>query len=256
MQTDGTLIPMATPHGPDSHRVYEEMAVAHVLGGLGPDEVRRFRAHLLECGECRASVGELRAIAHELAGVELDEQRERAAQAVELAEREASDDDPGIDEVRTWRRFRLFGVAMVLVLVVLSAYTFTLRASYQQLGESYQERLEAASALEHGRDLAVLQQGDGLTATARRSEDRVALLIEGLDDAQSYGLYLTRAAGDRQVTVNRTVQRTVEGRLFVTARLEGSEEELQVTRLDDDFPSEVAGRTVFHATIPPADPSD
>ena len=71
---------MATAGEPGSeHRRYEEMAVAHVLGGLTPAQGRTFRSHLLECADCRARVGELRAIAHELAGVERDEERERAA---------------------------------------------------------------------------------------------------------------------------------------------------------------------------------
>lgn len=43
-----------------------DRAAAYVLGGLGPDEVTRFEAHLEQCAACREEVTRLRPVADDL----------------------------------------------------------------------------------------------------------------------------------------------------------------------------------------------
>src|SRR5688572_33317351 len=91
----GTL--QAMDHA-DGHRYFEGLAVAHVLGGLDDSEGRVFRSHLLECGTCRARVGELRAISHDHADVERVELPRRPALAIATKRRAVqheSDDHRG-----------------------------------------------------------------------------------------------------------------------------------------------------------------
>ena len=60
------------------HDRYERMAVGHVLGGLDEVDAAAFRAHLLECADCRKRVNELRGIASDLARTEREERRAAA----------------------------------------------------------------------------------------------------------------------------------------------------------------------------------
>jgi hypothetical protein len=244
---------MAAPDGPAEHREFEGMAVAHVMGGLDQHQGRAFRAHLLECGECRARVGELRAIAHELAGVERDERRVRAAKAIETKDREDADTDLELpDEARRWRRNRILGFLGVAALVILATYTFTLRTSYLELEQRYDQRLDASAALEHGSDLLVDYTAPGVEVTARRSGDHVVLLMEGLRDDRVYGLYLQKGADGEPVTVSREPRRPEAGSVFVLARLQGDEDQLLVTELEGSTTGEPGSETtVFQAELPP-----
>ncbi len=108
-----------------SHDRYERMAVGHVLGGL--DEVDRaaFRAHLLECANCRRRVNELRDIASDLARTEREERRAAAAGAVGVeTEKRTADEQPGATEVAPVRQWPwgvvVIGLVPLLVLGTLA----------------------------------------------------------------------------------------------------------------------------------------
>ena len=235
----------------DDHRTFEDMAVAHVMGGLDQDQGRLFRAHLLDCGDCRARVGELRAIAHELAGIERDEQRVRSAQTVEMKsrERDDSDEEPPPPRRTSWLP-RLAAFAALTMLIVLGSYVFTLRGQIGSLNEQLGQRLEASAALEHGDKLAVTHTAPYVThATAKRHGDQVVALVEGLDDDSVYGLYLVDDSGESGRTILRVPHAAEDGRLFVLFGLQGEESVFLVMEPADGLPMDPSGTTVLEARL-------
>jgi hypothetical protein len=242
----------------DDHRAYDDMAVAHVMGDLDEYEGRVFRAHLLDCHDCRARVGELRAIAHELAGVERDEQRVRSAKAVEMKSRADGGDDTGEseDEPAAPRRAGMGWVGRVLVLgtvallVLLGAYVFTLRGQIATLQREVDLRVEASAALEHGRELSIIHTAPGVEdATVKRHGETVVVLLDGLEDERVYGLYLVDDSGPTAQTVYRQPRPAENGRLFELFRLDGEEDRFIVTRPSNGFGAEPSGATVFEAHL-------
>ncbi len=62
----------------DRHARFEQLALSHVLGGLGRGDADDFRTHLRTCEPCRARVAELRGISSSLDAA-AHEERRRAA---------------------------------------------------------------------------------------------------------------------------------------------------------------------------------
>jgi hypothetical protein len=240
---------MNAPDGQEEHRPFEDMAVAHVLGGLDSDQGRVFRSHLLECSDCRARVGELRAIASDLAGVERDERRERSLQAVETKRRAEDEEDAERDVVRPAGPSRWLVVGLVVGLLVTASYAFLLRGNATRLQQALDDRLEASAALEHGEDLEIAFRGAGISATARMNDGHVALLMEGMDDASPYGVYLVDDAGDGQ-TVYRHPLTPREGKVFVLLPLGDVEDRLIVTVPNRALATDPDGRRVLEVRMP------
>ena len=69
----------------DRHSRFEQLALSHVLGGIGRDDADEFRSHLRSCADCRARVAELRGISSSLDAAAREERR-RVAEG-ELPER-------------------------------------------------------------------------------------------------------------------------------------------------------------------------
>lgn len=88
------------------HDHYERMAVGHVLGGLDEVDAAAFRAHLLQCADCRKRVNELREIASDLARTEREERRAAGSAVVEVETETRTDDErpqaADIAPVRQW----------------------------------------------------------------------------------------------------------------------------------------------------------
>jgi hypothetical protein len=161
--------------GSEGHRYFEELAVNHVVGGLDESEGRVFRAHLLECGDCRAQVGELRAIAHDLADVERDERRVRAAKAIETKRRETDEDDLDDEEIPgSSRASRIAVVAGLVIVILLSVWNFTLRG---RITEANGQAIEASTVFQFGQKWDVVIQDGGLQGTVKQLEDRLAILV-------------------------------------------------------------------------------
>ena len=180
----------------DGHRYFEGLAVAHVLGGLDDSEGRVFRAHLLECGNCRARVGELRAIAHDLADVERDERRVRAAQAIETKRRETEDEvDVSVEPMPSPRSSRITVVVGLILVIGLSLWNFTLRGALT-VQEARNRNLEQMGVLaESGDEWTVVQSSSAVEASVKSSQERFLLTVDGLDPDQVYGLYTQTAEG-------------------------------------------------------------
>lgn len=239
------------------HRQFEDMAVAHVLGGLDETAGRLFRSHLVDCPACRARVGELRSIAHELAGVEQAERRVRAAKTVEMKSREQEADGrpapPVISRRALWaRRLTVFGGA--LLVLVLAGYVFSLRSHVANLEVALDQRADASAALEFGEPLRIDYAAPGASASAKLHEGHLVVLVEGVADDGVHGMYLLHGEGADARTLRRQPLRAESGRLLFLVELRGDEERLVVTqpadtRLSVD-PEADGSLKVVEATLP------
>ena len=238
----------------DAHRRYEEMAVAHVMGGLDESEGRDFRSHLLECTDCRARVGELRALAHDLADVERDERRVRAARTVETKRRDGGEGGVEHEEPQRPVRPRLMTVLGVAAILALTAWNFTLRETVAQFNEDLDRSTDAAAALEFGAAATVTERADSVRAQAKTDRNSLVLLIEGLQDDQVYGLYILD--GMRQ-PVFRAAVRPTDGRLFSLIDYPEGAEHLLVTLPGGTPGAEPEGEHIFAADlVPPRPPAE
>ena len=141
-----------------SHDRFDELAVAHVMGGLPPADAAEFRAHLVSCPDCRARVEELRGLASDL---EAAEREERAAG------HGASDGPPGVDVDR--RRRWLFVLAAVMLVVVFLATVWNQALRFDNT------TLVGATAVRE-RVLATLGDGEAMPVETRADVTGVAAL--------------------------------------------------------------------------------
>ncbi len=241
----------------DDHRYFEGMAVAHVLGGLDDGEGRVFRAHLLECADCRARVGELRAIAHDLADVERDERRVRAAQALETKRRESDDDEEAPEqEPESSRASRVTVLVGLVLLIGLSLWNFTLRGALTQQHQINAKLRDAGVIAKSGsgtRWSTVISQGDVEGSVISDGGEFVAS-VDGLDDTQVYGLFVVRGDGETQFSSSFAPP---DGRLYQLFRLPEGADKVIISDPADPPGGEVgqpgstpSGTTVFEARRP------
>jgi hypothetical protein len=237
--------------GNEGHRYFEELAVSHVVGGLDDTESRIFRAHLLDCGDCRAQVGELRAIAHDLADVERDERRVRAAKAIEVKRRETHEDEPDEDDRPTHPRASRIGAIVGLVLViVMAAWNFTLRGAVAELSEANRRGIEASWILELGEAWQVLRH-DGIDGRVKQLGNRLVILLVNADGQKVYDVFVQDAAG--ATLWNKRVSGAVQGRFLLgPLELTGSSRVIVTEPGPDAAEARIpSGRPVFEAKATP-----
>lgn len=202
------------------------MAVAHVLGDLDEERGRVFRAHLLECPDCRARVGELRAIASDLAGVERDLHREQPQEepehALDTKERDQPLAAPPPARPSLWPWAAL--VVLLLALIALSVYVFVLRGQAEQLRQEVVDRTAATAVLEHGDEVPLTYERVGVSATVRADGRDIALVVDGLDTGTPHRVTLLDSA-DEARSVPAEV---IDGRLFVLVEREPGDKRLRV----------------------------
>ncbi|WP_370326815.1 hypothetical protein [Euzebya sp.] len=196
----------------EEHRPYEDYAVRHVMGSLDEAESGAFRSHLLDCGECRARVGELRSIASDLAEVERAERREKAARLVETKEREDEPDtDFGDFDEGPSRTIRVLAIAGLLLIVVLSVWNFVLRGQNSGLEGVIDDLQAAAATINLGEPMAVddvAPRHEGAARVGERGE--IAAVVRGTDDDDTYQVNLYDANGS---VVDTRVVRSVGGQV-------------------------------------------
>lgn len=155
----------------DRHARFEQLALSHVLGGIGRDDADDFRSHLRSCADCRARVAELRGISSSLDAAAREERRRVAAG--ELPERR----DPAPSAASPRGPGRVSVILLSLALVAGFAFwNLHLRTS----ADAY-----LAAADERGailRDLAAGEMLDdpslaGVSARVAVTGSRVALVI-------------------------------------------------------------------------------
>lgn len=206
------LWPVTGDH--DQHRPYEDLAVRHVMGSLDPGEAGTFRSHLLDCGDCRARVGELRAIASDLATVERDERRERAAQKVETRQREAEQEvPPPPSPARTGRVVVVVGILLV---IILSSWNFVLRGQNDALVAALEAEAGAAATINFGEPWDRTAQAAGVEGIARVEQGALAVMVRGTDDRATYEVTLYDAEG-AALSTERVESRDQQVRYFTTA---------------------------------------
>lgn len=204
------------------------MAVQHVLGGLSETDSHLFRAHLLQCHDCRAKVGELRAIAHELADVERDEARQREAKRLETKRRdEERAGDQASSDSRRPRNWQVVVALLLAVIVVLGAWIFFLRAGMAELEAQRDAAVEVSRTLEAGREW-IVESRAGLDAEVREHTGSLVVMVDGLED-DGYSLEVVDA---NDQVLDRRRARPTEGRFF--ALLQDLQPESVTVRLVED----------------------
>lgn len=224
---------MSAPGEPAGHRDYEGMAVAHVLGGLDEERGRVFRAHLLECSDCRARVGELRAIASDLAGVERsarrEEQEEEASAALDTKRR---DDPAPAEQSSPPARWPMVAVVGLLAAVIgLSMYIFVLRAQITGLEQEVADRATAAAVLEHGNDAPLTFEATDVVATVRTDRGDIAVVVDGLADDETYQATLLNSEAGTSQTMPAAVD---DGRLLLLIERRPGDDGLRIERADGE----------------------
>lgn len=232
------------PHGvtgDGDHGMYSEYAVRHVMGDLDERASQVFRAHLLECSECRARVGELRTIASELAEVERAERRERVAHALETKERE--DDDDGEEEEPAGRPWtgRLAALLALGLIALLAVWNFTLRSTNDQLRSALTAEQRASSIINFGERWETLETAAGVNGAARSRGRDVAIMIEGTDDERTYVVIFYDADG---AELRTSTEPSVDGRVRLLTQFPAG-----TTRVDVLAPATSADSTGRSGTL-------
>lgn len=122
----------------DEHERYEQLAVGHVLGGLGAGDAAVFRSHLLGCRHCRGRVAELREIAADLAAAERDERaqaRVRTA-APRRADLDEPDPPPRAGGTRNLTALVVLAAALVGALAFWNLHLRTTASSYAGVADA------------------------------------------------------------------------------------------------------------------------
>ena len=171
----------------DGHRIYEDLAVRHVMGSLDEAESGTFRSHLLDCAECRARVGELRSIASDLADVERSERRERAARLVETKQRDEEREDrteelpPPAPQTP-----RVLGIVSIGLIIALSVWVFVLRAQNEDLSIDVANLAASASVVNFGESWDLELLAGRVEGTVRTDEERIVVLLDGVSSDATY----------------------------------------------------------------------
>jgi hypothetical protein len=246
----------------DGHGDFEEMAVAHVLGGLDQSQGQLFRSHLLECHDCRARVGELQDLAHELDDVERDERRARAVNALDTKRADEAEDEesgqaetPDKGERRGRRRWaRPAAIAAAVAIVLLSVWNFTLRGEVQRATENAETLQDGAAVAALGEAGRVTASRGGVEGQVRVRSRRMTLVVDGLEDAR-YGVYVVGEDGSTVPTVRPAAKQATEGQLLLyrPEELPDSAEAVVVTEGSRPLPPEPEGELVLEASLPELD---
>jgi hypothetical protein len=238
------------------HRYFEGLAVAHVLGGLDDSEGRVFRAHLLDCGSCRARVGELRAIAHDLADVERDERRVRAAQAIDTKRRESDEEvDETADVIPSQRSSRMTVIVGLVLIIGLSLWNFTLRGGMQVQQEINRHLMQAGVIADSGEVWTEAFEANEVEGSVKSNETQFLLTLDGLEAERTYGVYAL-TSGDTRVGLYPT--KTTDGatRIYHVYTLPPSTAKIMVTAPTDEdgdpaLPGEHPGGVTLYEALAP-----
>lgn len=179
-----------------NHERFEELALGHVLGGLPSADAAAFRAHLVECRDCRLRVAELRDIAADLAATEREEKR-LAAVATQVAERESGEDEGAA----RWLRSRWIPVAAVVAIISVLGilfWNYHLRRVTSEYTGVVQRQEEVLGILSSGEALPV-EVDRGAAAVAAMDGGSIGVSISALPTEVLDGYIVIWRLDDGQV---------------------------------------------------------
>lgn len=230
----------------EGHERFEEFALQHVLGGLSSSDAAIFRAHLIECRECRLRVAELRDMAAELAATEREERR-RSAVATQVARQEGPS-----EQERSWLpwsspRWALLAIVLASVVVVATLFwNYHLRRETTRYAKDHAAQAEVLEILASGELLAV-EAREGARGIAAIRDGKVAvdlLRLPTLPEAQ-VAIWVLPAHSDDPV---RLVSLPRSGQLPFVVEAGDAETVLVTLEPGGDRPRVPGGRVL--ATIP------
>lgn len=184
----------------EGHERFEELALQHVLGGLSSSHAAIFRAHLVECRDCRLRVAELRDMAAELAATEREERR-RSAVATQVAREEGTSEEP-----RSWLpwsspRWAMLAIVLAsMIVVVLLFWNYHLRRVTTQYGLELEYQEVVFEVLASGEPLPV-QTREGVRGIAAIRDGNLAvdlLRLPTLSEAQ-VAVWLVPSEGEAEL---------------------------------------------------------
>jgi anti-sigma factor RsiW len=193
----------------EGHRRYEELAVGHVLGGLRDADASVFRAHLVECRDCRLRVAELRDIADELAATEREERR-LAAIATRTAQAE---DDEEAEPTAWWRRSAkawsrtgvvVASVVAVVLVVSVVFWNYHLRRVTGEYARALEAQVDVLTVFTDGSPVPV-DTREGVRALGAVVDDAVALSLADLPDLPTNALVVAWLFDGEEVLLRRVV---------------------------------------------------
>lgn len=208
----------------ENHERFEELALGHVLGGLPSDDAAVFRAHLVDCRDCRLRVAELRDIAADLAATEREEKR-LAAVATQVADREDDGDDDAAVGPPRWLRSRWVPVAAVVAIISVLGilfWNYHLRRVTTQYATVVERQEDVLGILATGEPLSV-EAARGVGALAAREGASVAVSISELPDEVVEGYIVIWLLDDGEVTGDTVGGRSSDPASFVI-EVDGADE--------------------------------
>lgn len=240
----------------DTHRHFEQLAVAHVLGGLEGEQAQLFRSHLLDCANCRARVGELRAIAYDLADVEREERRTRAGNAVETKQRDVGTQRSAPLQPGSLRTVRVAMTVGLVLLIIMTGWNFMLRQHVERRSVELRELRTAATLLNLGEAAQLQAVAEEIDAEVRYDTEGIVVVANGVVADRLYAIYLSDAGGNL-LRGPRTVRADGHRLLELLPRVPGTAT-VTVTQPDPEAPvpdRPDEGRPILQAVLPGPAPS-
>lgn len=218
------------------HEHFERMAVGHVLGGLDEVDAAAFRAHLLDCADCRKRVNELRDIASDLARTEREERRAASAGVVEVETRTEQDagDTAEATEVAPVRQWPwgvvVIGLVPLLVLGTL-AWAVWQRAQTDLTAALAESQQQVLDVLASGEPVA-WSSAEDVEGNIATDGDVVVLNLVGLPELRPDEGLVVWLLDEEGEAVSRTrpyLPSQVDGTLVAAVALPGHASEVVVS---------------------------
>lgn len=232
----------------EGHERFEEFALGHVLGGLSSQDAAIFRAHLIECRDCRLRVAELRDIAADLAATER-EARRAAAVATQVARREE-------DEQRTprsrfavpGRRAQIVTVVAVAAILTILFWNYHLRRTAGLFARVVDNQATVLGDLAEGQPVAVEVSGStrGVAATHR---DRLALSLSDLPIGGAGSKLVVWLLDGDDVESWESYRPPPDGRLPLTIELNGADQVVVTVERVRTHPKVPTGRQLARVDV-------
>ncbi|MBW3578339.1 MAG: anti-sigma factor [Actinobacteria bacterium] len=237
----------------ESHQRYEDLALAHVLGGLDSQDSAEFRAHLLSCRDCRLRVAELRDLAAELAATERQERR-RAAVATETVRRVDHHDADDRSRWERWSRPALRVGAVLATMVVLTVlfWNYHLRRVTGNYEAVVERQAEVLSILASGDPLDV-RTSAGVTGAAAVSDGHLAVSLEAFPELGEDEVVVLWRVDDGRASVVDVGRAPQDGAVPFAMQVADADAVVVTVESASQRPTAPGNRQLAEVRLPPGD---